>query len=217
MAHVISYKKKFYPDGMAGGGGGSVKYGEAEPTTGSDGELYFKTLNSISTARYFKLEIYKNRGNTNVTQLSKIDITDANGTIYSWSNNATATSNITPASASESADKLIDGSTNTKLCVNNFTPSSESPLIVTIDASENIDFSVYNKWDWYTANDASERDPITYTLYASQNGTNWEEIDTVVDEIPTSARQVKAYTGDMKVGTKVLKKYINAYGQWLEY
>ena len=201
----------------ATGGGGSVRYGETDPTEGNDGELYFKTINSITSAQYFKLEIYNNRDNIGVTQLSELKLVDNNGNEYSWNSGATASTNVPPASSGENADKLLDNNTGTKLCVNNYVPSNTNPLIITINANEVVDFSIYNKWDWYTADDSPERDPITYSFYASQNGSDWLEVDAVIDTLPPTARKTLAYTGRMKVGKGVLNKYLNAYGQWLEY
>jgi hypothetical protein len=44
-AYVDGYKE-------SSGGGGSVRYGEEDPTTGSDGELYFKMSNGIVAKKY---------------------------------------------------------------------------------------------------------------------------------------------------------------------
>ncbi len=50
---------------------------------------------------------------------------------------------------------------------------------------------------WSTANDAPDRDPVSWTLLGSNDGVNWDVIDQVVDaNIPTD-RQVAAFSNEV--------------------
>jgi len=55
----------------------------------------------------------------------------------------------------------------------------------------------YSKWRWYTANDASNRDPVSFKLEASNDNQNWIELDSAIDVDVTTTRQTIAYTGNI--------------------
>lgn len=69
----------------------------------------------------------------------------------------------------EDVKSLIDNSANTKYCVANSAAWTQYQLPVPVKiASYNIT----------SANDEPDRDPKTWTLYASNDGTNWDIIDS---------------------------------------
>ena len=151
-----------------------------------------------SKFRYLKLLITKKRSTGVAIQMSEFQLLDAEGNTYTWASNAAVTSN--PAGATnETAEKLIDKSTSTKLCVNqgdwSSTSSQNGMLEIVFDAGEGspIDLEKYCKYSYYTANDEPHRDPITWLLYASNDKTKWEEIDAQSEQTQiTTNRQAQA-------------------------
>lgn len=81
MAHVIIYKKKAYPDGMAGGGGGGaevIDYDYAQFTEGGKITLPFTLNADYKISVTFQAPTYKNDnsviGNTNGASYSHLTI-----------------------------------------------------------------------------------------------------------------------------------------------
>ena len=140
--------------------------------------------------------IDNNRSDASVTQLSRIMFHDETLEDTLSFSNATATSNP-EGNTNEKANKLIDLSTSTKLCISNYTPSSSNPIIIIIDLQTNVDFSHYNIWEWWTANDHSERDPITFKLYLSKDGTSYTLVDSADSISPTTNRTSLGYSGNI--------------------
>ena len=82
-------------------------------------------------------------------------------------------------SAGENEPNLYDG-TGKKLCVNSFDPNdlSNKPLVITFEMTDPIAVGSYS---FTTANDAKERDPSSWTLFGSNDGTNWTMLDDLSD------------------------------------
>jgi len=70
----------------------------------------------------------------------------------------------------EGPEKAIDGSVDTKFYINSMTPIH--PLIIQLPAA-----AAFDGYRWYTANDATGRDPIVWTVDVSNDGVNWTAID----------------------------------------
>ena len=73
----------------------------------------------------------------------------------------------------ETADKLFDNNTSSKLCVSN------NAKTVTINVSTNVPIIV-NSYSWWTGNDTSGntgRNPNYFKIEGSNDGTNWYVID----------------------------------------
>lgn len=71
----------------------------------------------------------------------------------------------------EGPEKAIDGTVDTKFYVGFMTPIH--PLIIQLPAA-----AAFDGYRWYTANDATGRDPIVWTVDVSNDGVNWTTIDT---------------------------------------
>lgn len=82
-------------------------------------------------------------------------------------------------SAGENEPNLYDG-TGKKLCVNNFDPNdlANKPLVITFEMTDPIAVGSYS---FTTANDAEGRDPSSWTLFGSNDGTNWTMLDDLSD------------------------------------
>ena len=100
----------------------------------------------------------------------------------------TSSSTSIKTSANEGMEKLFDGDINTKLCT-----SDGFPLRISWQMKKPI---ILKKYTLTTANDSeaySYRNPKSWHLYGSNNGTSWTQIDTVTDS-GIEAKNLKAYT-----------------------
>ena len=50
-----------------------------------------------------------------------------------------------------------------------------------------INLAKYPSYGWYTAGDLPERDPVSWSVYVSRNGTDWEMVSNI-SEYPTTDR-----------------------------
>ena len=140
--------------------------------------------------RYLRFTINSIRGATGATQLSIFNLLDANDNRMSWAG-ATATAS-TPGFNNEGAENILDNQTSTKYCAN-----YTSGMYITIDAGSGngFDLAIYNKYQWYTANDEPARDPVSWIISASNNGTNWKTLAQVSNATILTERYTLAYTG----------------------
>lgn len=67
---------------------------------------------------------------------------------------------------------------------------SNTQLVVDLGASLECD-----EYRWFTAGDADDRDPISWTLERSDDNTNWTTVDTRTSETITTARGALAFSG----------------------
>ncbi len=148
------------------------------------------------TYRYIKFSVTKRRGGgSGYIQLSELRFLNADDEIFVWPSGTTITATSSATGSYESVEKLIDGNTSTKYC-------GSTPGYVTfeIDLGESgsIDISIYRTWQWYTANDATDRDPISFSLSLSEDGVEYIEFDSVSDAEVTTTRSALAYEGMIK-------------------
>lgn len=147
------------------------------------------SVNNLSSEyKYLRWTITANRGNIAVTQMSEFELWDNNWNKLSRPSWTSITGNIIWP-WSETVDKIIDGSVYTKYC-----PNWALPVIITITLGTDVDFSVYDTYKWYTANDASERDPTSWTIELSKDWNNWTTVDTVSGATITTSRYALAFT-----------------------
>lgn len=81
--------------------------------------------------------------------------------------------------AGENEANLYDGTGN-KLCVSGFDQNDlvNKPLVITFEMTDPIAVGSYS---FTTANDASGRDPSSWTLFGSNDGTTWTMLDDLSD------------------------------------
>lgn len=140
--------------------------------------------------------------------MSEFEICDTNWTKMSrpaWTS-ITATKS---GNSWEWIDKLIDWSISTKYC----TPYAP-PITITIDLWTTVDFSTYCKYKRYTANDSYPRDPITWTISLSNDGSNWTEVSNISNATITTARNTLAWTWDITIPTPPSYKQIRKVYLW---
>lgn len=145
--------------------------------------------------RYLRLTINAIASGS-VWQVSRLDFVDSSDTRFSYPNGTTVTPNNGNFPSNEQPKNLLDGNTGTKACCNSFT----LPQILTIDMqSEALDLSIYNRWQWYTANDTATdpgRNLKSFTMEVSVDGTNWLNFTSVVNGSYTTANYSLAYRSD---------------------
>lgn len=132
---------------------------------------------------YFKLIITKTRGNGAYIQLADFIFYDAFGEKVLFPSGTSVTSTLPATSSRESIDKIIDDNVNTKYCA----AWNKKEVTIIFSLSEDISPSGYG---YITANDANDRDPVSWDLYYSKNGIDYILLDTQTDaDIPTARKQ----------------------------
>ncbi len=195
--------------GRIGGSGSVVKAGEGTQslcgTNTFSGSVTVAggTLNVLggTADRWFRFTMQENYGDTNVTQLSEFALYGADGARQNLGLTlGTSVSALQPGqfatpatyslgSSSESTDKLFDGLTTTKWCVNNNTPVLGTPstyrvvvMRLTNGAPEIIGYNIC------TANDVPGRDPVTWLLESSPDGASWTTVAAQTNAVSPTAR-----------------------------
>lgn len=167
-------------------------------------------LPAVTEYRYLRMTITAIRGSGSTVQLSEIKLEDSdNGLDFTWPVTTTVTSSI-QAVSNEPAQNLIDGSTSTKFCSTAF--SSGATLTIDLGEGNHVDLGLYNTWQWYTANDEPGRDPISFSLDVSNDGTHWLSVDSVSDANITETREALAYSGSITLPTFTRVAYIESSG-----
>jgi autotransporter-associated beta strand protein len=181
------------------GAGTQVMYGTnayAGATVVREGVL---RVQGLQPHRWFRFTVKRNKANVNVTQYAELALYGVGG--QRWNIGLTQGAGVdalgpgqfaTPAayqtgSPSETPDKLFDNAPSTKWCPNNNTPNPDTPAtwrtVVMRLAEDAPEITAYNLC---TANDAPERDPVTWTLEGSADGVGWTLIDARSDLLPPS-------------------------------
>lgn len=141
--------------------------------------------------RFFKIIITKLKStpNDNAIQMSEWSFFKENKTKYSYGSSKSISSNLSGLSG-ETIGNLIDNNASTKYCSTSWGSSQTGTCTIIIDLGSGnyispIDYPYYS---YYTANDQSSRDPISWTMYASYDGSSYDLVSTVSDESITSSR-----------------------------
>lgn len=153
--------------------------------------LFFNSLNStqqnnLNGYRYIRWVITKVKSySSGVVQAADLVLLKT-GTTVSWNPNAIATSpDSLYASPFEQVQNLLDNDSNTKWCNVNFADNQIGESTVYIDNIIPIDFDCYY---YVTADDFTERDPISWTFSVSNDNVNWTVVSTVTDAEITESR-----------------------------
>lgn len=154
---------------------------------------YRKDINlaiGLNKYRYLKWKISATRTTSSYCQMSDIEFTDANNNKFTFPTGTTVTASTSATSGSSPA-YIVDGNTATKFCGNWVTGGIT--LNIDLGMGNVIDVSVYKNFSWYTANDATDRDPKTWELYGIDNANN-EILLCSRDYTPTTDRKALADT-----------------------
>ena len=199
-----------------------VSTSDPSSSTGNDHDVYYKTIlvPTPVTHDYIKLKltITADRNTDGYTQLSRVDLIKSDDTLYSWSGSS-VTANVAYPNT-EHPNNLIDGNVLTKFCGYGGTSLATNPVILTFNLGTPISPSLLKQWKWYTANDSDGRDPITFTLSGSPDGSTWEDLDAAVGATITTNRNALAYTGTISVEPSdvltIRNRYVKIDGEWVE-
>lgn len=161
--------------------------------------------------RYLRIVVNALRGNTTVFQVSEIKILSKTGESMPWPAATLVTSTMAETSEAESPKKLIDGNVETKFCSLKFVSGAQ----INIDlGSDILDRTVYTAWQWFTANDSPERDPVSFELLGSVDGIKFTVLDSASSATITEARKTLAYSGSIGVLPSNDAIYVKVNGIW---
>ena len=144
---------------------------------------------STKSISYLKWEITKTKGNppaNGCLQIAEFYLYQGD-TLYSWNANVSITTDMQGVS-NEGVDKLIDGNRGSKYNTQNWGSTQTNDCNIVISLGETITIDNKSLYYYVTANDEPSRDPISWKLYGSTDGTNWELLDTRNDISITDIR-----------------------------
>ena len=120
-----------------------------------------------------------NRVNLNLTKSATSGATAADLAVGEFlvSHEATNASGLSP--------KMFDGDLATKY-YRNYNPTAATPIVITMRLADGTEIGGYN---FCTADDVSNRDPVSWKVETSDNGSDWKEVDSVADFVPTTTRK----------------------------
>jgi len=140
--------------------------------------------------RYIKWHITDIRSmSASMTQISELYL-KSNGSNISWGS-ATITNPGGNNPSSEQPSKLIDGIETNKVL--DFNVDVDGGSIFIIDAGVGNLFN-FDSYYYVTANDSSSRDPISWTIEGSNDGTNYTVLHTVTNATITGDRRADTQT-----------------------
>ena len=109
--------------------------------------------------------------------------------------------------SNEDGSKLYDGNTNTKWCA----PITASSFpTIHIWTFGNDDRLILNKYAFSTANDASVRDCVSWNIFGSNDGSQWDTLDSQTGVTWTSRYETKYFEIDNQNPYKKYKWECNA-------
>ena len=149
--------------------------------------------------KYFRFYVDAPRSSDSCMQLSDVMLLDVNGNEISsdnfklaWDSNGHGES--APYPAGEAPGNAVDGNHATKWLDTRagFGKSAEKRASVYVEFQFESATNIYG-YKWYTANDASDRDPTAWHITASNDGENWTTLDIVSGYNPTQSHQTLAF------------------------
>lgn len=151
---------------------------------------------SVYSYRYFRMRINAVRSGGEM-QMSEIRLMDESGNFYQFPAGTTVSTTLEVSVAAESPANLIDGLVTTKYFCSSF--AAGGTITIDLGDGQGADLLTWTKWQWYTANDVPNRDPVSFDFEASHNGSDWVTLDSVTDASITQDREALAYAGDLDI------------------
>ena len=149
--------------------------------------------------KYFRFYVDAPRSSDSCMQLSDVMLLDVDGNEISsdnfklaWDSNGHGES--APYPDGEAPGNAVDGKHDTKWLDfrAGFGKSAEKRASVYVEFQFESATNIYG-YKWYTANDASDRDPAAWHITASNDGENWTTLDIVSGYNPTQSRKTLAF------------------------
>lgn len=164
------------------------------PTGGGGLELDLTKINLVglyATAR-------RGGGTSGYVQISEIELSDGTNTLTFPTARQSAEWGGFATNQNEFAANVFDGSTNTK-GIMTLQGGTGRFSWFTFFPNDTIDCTIYNTWRWYTANDAADRDPVSFGLLLGSGDLMTGEVLKILDFQTnynvTSNRKSLAYEG----------------------
>ena len=132
---------------------------------------------------YFRLSITANSGST-ATQFAELELLGDDGSIDLTNNGGTISAQYNNTNAAENYPKVIDNSSTTKYYI------AQTSLWIQYQSTAP---SVLTRYTITSANDNSSRDPKSWTLQGSNNGSTWTTIDAQSNQTFASRYLLKTY------------------------
>jgi hypothetical protein len=142
----------------------------------------------MATYRYIKWEITKSYGaGDGIIQVGELQLTNGGFDVI-WNGSAIATNPSGDNPVGEGPQNAIDGTAAAKWLDFNFSGGSNvGSSVLLVDNSVDISFDGYYYVTAFDSTVYPERNPISWTLYGSSDGTNWTQLSVVNDAtIPAS-------------------------------
>ena len=149
------------------------------------------TIASAQTSyRYIRWLVTKRKGAGNSIQVAELVLLQG-GSNVSWPGGTVATNPGGSNPVGEGPTQVIDNNIATKWLDFNFASGGALVGSSQLDIDTGVGNTVtFNGYKWATANDSPERDPVSWTISGSNNGSSWTVLDTKVDQTITDTRQV---------------------------
>lgn len=176
---------------------------------------YHKLIYNNLNFKYIKFYINKKRNDGGYIQFSDFILIDnlENEILWSTLNVNNVTSDSNNYGSTEGPSNLVDNNRNTKWCQAGFNSSS----YIIIELNNSIDLKNIIGYRWYTANDATDRDPISWIIYMSVDGNDWVEISKVENFTTTTDRNALAGTWIFNKLKEYASEGFEDFGHPIEY
>ncbi|MDN3492738.1 DUF4998 domain-containing protein [Winogradskyella bathintestinalis] len=148
-------------------------------------------FDSTTPYKYYRMSITANNGE-GLFQLSEWrlyerDVPQIDFTEYLLTALTVNIENNDGSGGAEGSLKVVDGDTNTKFLIFNYTTDFWIQ-------QEFFNAAISNRYTLTSGNDAAGRDPKNWTLSGSNDGTTWTDLDTRTDETFAERNETKEYT-----------------------
>ena len=150
--------------------------------------------------KYFRFYVDAPRSNNDCMQLSDVMLLDVDGNkIQSSAFELSCDTDghgvgDKPYPSNENPENAVDGDPKTKWL--DFRAGAKRTAVqraaVYLEFKFNSATNIYG-YKWYTADDASDRDPTAWHITASKDGKNWTTLDIVSGYNPTQSRKTLAF------------------------
>ena len=178
--------------------------------------------------RYWRFKVDDIRGNPDMMQFSEVkllsfgtNVTGAASVTYDTVHNPEKSNGGIPFKDAERPELAYDNNTSSKWL--DYRAGKKESQEVRDSVWLKFDFGengmLVTGYEWWTAGDASERDPVSWRLQRSDDGENWEDVDVQTGYDVTTSRKAPAYRYEnpaLGVQVRPLKKLTVAPGATLE-
>ena len=176
---------------------------------------YYQTITGNSlNHRYLKWSITAYKGNTSETiiQVSELYL-KYTGSAVSWGS-ATITNPNGNNPSNEGPANLIDGNISSKVLDFDIDVNGSSVFIIDAGSGNTLQADSYY---YVTGGDAEQRDPISWTIEGSNDGTNYTVLHTVTNATITSGRRTSTQEFSMATITNKNKKNTGVWSMDADY